>query len=71
VPRKLAPDASIGAASLRDGEWLISTLTFEEWHASLRGQAQSHNIDYFTLIRHDNLWKMLSGSYTSVPIDSR
>ncbi len=35
------------------------------------GQAQSHNIDYFTLVRHDGVWKILSGSYTSVPIGPR
>ena len=35
------------------------------------GQAQSHNIDYFTLIRHDGTWKILSGSYTSVPISGQ
>jgi hypothetical protein len=86
---------------------VTSTLTFEEWPASLRmrttpspytepvyaftvhvdngqlafvradatlmrdGQAPSHNIDYFTLIRHDGTWKILSGSYTSVPGGSR
>jgi len=107
LPLFFAPDANIGAASLRDGEWVTSTLTFDEWHASLGertnprpytepvseftvhvdngqlafvradatlmrdGQAQSHNIDYFTLIRHDGIWKILSGSYTSVPIPSR
>lgn len=107
LPVLFTPDANIGAASLRDGKWVTSTLTFEEWHASLRvrtnprpytepvseftvhvdngqlafvradatlmrdGQAQSHNVDYFTLIRHDGTWKILSGSYTSVPIGSR
>ena len=107
LPLFFAPDANIGAASLRDGEWVTSTLTFDEWHTSLGerinprpytepvseftvhvdngqlafvradatlvrdGQAQSHNIDYFTLIRHDGTWKILSGSYTSVPIGPR
>jgi hypothetical protein len=107
LPLFFAPDANIGAASLRDGEWVTSTLTFDEWHASLGertnprpytepvseftvhvdngqlafvradatlmrdGQAQSHNIDYFTLIRHDGIWKILNGSYTSVPVGSR
>jgi hypothetical protein len=107
LPLFFAPYANIGAASLRDGEWVTSTLTFDQWHASLGertnprlyaepvseftvhvdngqlafvradatlmrdGQAQSHNIDYFTLIRHEGTWKILSGSYTSVPIGSR
>lgn len=35
------------------------------------GQAQSHNIDYFTLIRHDGTWKILSASCTIVPRGSR
>lgn len=105
MPLFFAPDANIGAASLRDGEWATSTLTFDEWHASLGartdarpytepvsdftvhvdngrlafvradatlmrdGRARSHNIDYFTLIRLDGRWKILSGSYTSVPIE--
>jgi Putative lumazine-binding len=103
----LAPNANVGSASLRDGEWVISTGTFDEWTASLGtrvaprpytepvseftvhvdngqlafvradatlmrdGDAQSHNIDYFTLIRHDGVWKILNGSYTSVPSGSR
>jgi hypothetical protein len=107
LPHFFAPDANIGSASLRDGEWVVSTVTFDEWYASLGertnprpytepvteftvhvdngqlafvradatlmrdGQAQSHNIDYFTLIRLDGTWKILSGSYTAVPIDSR
>jgi hypothetical protein len=106
LPLFFAPDANIGAASLRDGEWVTSTLRFDDWHTSLGertnprpytepvseftvlvdngqlafvradatlmrdGQAQSHNIDYFTLIRLDGVWKILSGSYTSVPIGS-
>jgi ketosteroid isomerase-like protein len=32
------------------------------------GEPQSHNIDYFTLIRHEGAWKILSGSYTTTPI---
>jgi len=35
------------------------------------GRAQSHNIDYFTLILQDGAWKILSGSYTTTPIGSR
>jgi hypothetical protein len=34
------------------------------------GRAQAHNIDYFTLIRHEGTWKILSGSYTTTPLDS-
>lgn len=32
------------------------------------GEPQAHNIDYFTLIRHEGTWKILSGSYTTTPI---
>jgi hypothetical protein len=107
LPLFFAPDANVGAASLQDGEWVIATLTFDEWHASLGprvdakpytepvseftvhvdngqlafvradatlmqdGAPRSHNIDYFTLIRHDGVWKILNGSYTSVPSGSR
>jgi len=35
------------------------------------GRAQSHNIDYFTLILQDGTWKILSGSYTTTPLDSQ
>jgi len=106
LPLFFAPNANVGSASLRDGEWVVSTLTFDEWQTSLLtrvdprpytepvseftvhvdngqlafvradatlmqdGEAQSHNIDYFTLIRHDGAWKILNGSYTSVPIGS-
>lgn len=107
LPLLFAPNANIGAASQRNGEWVTSTWTFDEWLELLRartdprpytepvseftvqvdngqlafvradatlirdGQAQSHNIDYFTLIRHDGTWKILNGSYTSVPRGSR
>jgi ketosteroid isomerase-like protein len=34
------------------------------------GRAQSHNIDYFTLILQDGTWKILSASYTATPLGS-
>jgi len=34
------------------------------------GQARSHNIDYFTLVREDSAWKFLSASCVAKPIDS-
>jgi ketosteroid isomerase-like protein len=106
LPLFFTPDANIGATSSRDGQWVTSTMTFDEWHVSLAartnprpytepvseftvhvdgglafvradatlmrgGEAQSRNIDYFTLIRHDGAWKILSGSYVSRPIGSR
>ena len=33
------------------------------------GQARSHNIDYFTLVREDGEWKFLSASYVAKPIN--
>ena len=32
------------------------------------GEPQSHNIDYFILIRHEGAWRILSGSYTTTPL---
>lgn len=32
------------------------------------GEPQSNNFDYFTLIKEDGNWKILNGSYVSVPI---
>ena len=32
------------------------------------GVPQSHNIDYFTLIKEESLWKVLSLAYTATPI---
>ena len=34
------------------------------------GKAQSHNIDYFTLIKENDSWKILNGSYVSQQIDA-
>lgn len=36
LPGMFAPGASIGTASLRDGAWVTSTLSFEAWLATLR-----------------------------------
>ncbi len=33
------------------------------------GQPRSHNIDYFTLLKDDGIWKFLSASYVSTRID--
>ena len=33
------------------------------------GKAQSHNIDYFTLLKEDGQWKILNGSYVSQPME--
>ena len=99
-------NANIGTASLRDGSWVTSTLTFDEWLTAMRqqttwtrfrepvskftihvedsrmafvradatvfvdGQARSHNIDYFTLVREDGAWKFLSASYVAKPVNS-
>jgi len=32
------------------------------------GQPRSHNIDYFTLLKDDGIWKFLSASYVATPI---
>jgi len=31
------------------------------------GQARSHGVDYFTLVKDEGTWKILNGSYTSIP----
>ena len=33
------------------------------------GLARSRNIDYFTLVREDGVWKILSASYVAKPIE--
>ncbi len=33
------------------------------------GKAQSNNFDYFTLIKETGDWKILNGSYVSIPIE--
>lgn len=33
------------------------------------GQPRSHNIDYFTLLKDNGVWKFLSASYVSTPIN--
>jgi ketosteroid isomerase-like protein len=33
------------------------------------GKPQSHNIDYFTLVKEGVGWKILNGSYVSTPIE--
>jgi len=32
-------------------------------------KAQSHNIDYFTLLKENGQWKILNGSYVSQPME--
>jgi len=34
------------------------------------GKPQTSNFDYFTLIKENGNWKILNGSYVSVPIDN-
>jgi hypothetical protein len=31
------------------------------------GKTRSHGVDYFTLVRDGAAWKILNGSYTSIP----
>ena len=106
LPDMFVPDANIGTAGMRDGSWVTSTMTFDEWMSSLRarttwnrfrepvseytihvedsmmafvradatlirdGQARSRNIDYFTIVRDDGVWRFLSASYVAKPIAS-
>jgi hypothetical protein len=37
---------------------------------SRSGKPQSNNYDYFTLIKENGKWKILNGSYVSIPIDN-
>jgi len=34
------------------------------------GKPQATNFDYFTLIKHNGEWKILNGSYVSIPIEN-
>jgi len=38
VPAMFVPNANIGTASLRDGKWIASTTTFEQWFDSLKAR---------------------------------
>jgi Putative lumazine-binding len=46
-------------------------LAFVKADATLifKGKAQRHNFDYFTLIKENNGWKIINGSYVSIPIE--
>lgn len=33
----------------------------------VNGQIRSHGVDYFTLVKDAGAWKILNGSYTSIP----
>ena len=35
----------------------------------IEDKPRSHNFDYFTLIKENETWKILNGSYVGVPID--
>ncbi len=106
LPAMFVPKANIGAASLRDGKWVSSTKTFEEWFTELKaestwtrfrepvskftvhvesgqlafvradatyivdGQVRSHNIDYFTLVRDEGIWRILNASYVATPVET-
>ena len=106
IPAMFVSNANIGSASWREGKWVASTKTFEEWFIELKaettwtrfqepvaeftvhieegqmafvradatfivdGQAVSHNIDYFTLVRDGGDWKFLSASYVAQPISA-
>ena len=36
LPDMFVPDANIGTVGMRNGSWVTSTMTFEEWMSSLR-----------------------------------
>jgi len=36
----------------------------------VNGEPKNNNFDYFTLIKEDGEWKILNGSYVSVPIEN-
>ena len=63
-PRPYAEPVAVFTVHVDNGQ-----LAFVRADATLMrdGRARSHNIDYFTLIRHDGAWKILSASYTAVP----
>ncbi len=46
-------------------------LAFVKADATLlvEGKAQRHNFDYFTLIKENSGWKIMNGSYVSIPIE--
>lgn len=36
----------------------------------INGEPKKYNFDYFTLIKEDGNWKILNGSYVSIPINN-
>jgi len=58
LPAMFVPDANIGAASFRDGEWITSTQTFAGWHAGLKAQTTwtrfEEPVSHFTVHMEDN-----------------
>jgi len=105
MEKLFAPNANIGGASLRDGEWYSYTMTLEEFINVLKAEtnprkykepiskytihidkgmlafvranasivindkAERTNFDYFTLIKLEGQWKIINGSYVSVPFE--
>lgn len=59
---------------MRAAFFLVVILVTAAVHADAilghEGQAQRHNIDYFTLIEAGESWKILNGSYVSLPPES-
>lgn len=107
LPALFAPKATMVVVRQREGQWITTHQTFDEWLAGLKaqtpgtifrepltnvtvqvesgylaflradftvvveGKVRSHGVDYFTLVKDGGAWKILNGSYTSLPGEPR
>ncbi len=65
-PRKYKEPISKYTIHIDEGQ-----LAFVKANASIviNGKAERTNFDYFTLIKLDSEWKILNGSYVSIPLE--
>lgn len=70
LPVMFVSDANIGTASLRDGSWVASTMTFEEWMSSLRESTTwtrfSEPVSEFTVHVEDSMMAFVRADATVI-----
>ena len=70
LPDMFVSDANIGTASLRAGTWITSTMTFDEWMASLRERTEwnrfSEPVSEYTIHVEDSVMAFVRADATLV-----
>jgi len=73
LPDMFVSDANIGVASLRDGSWVASTMTFEEWMSSLRERVTwtqfSEPVSQYTVHVEDSMMAFVRADATVIRDD--